>query len=104
MATTTQYQVVFHFRNGKVLNLNVNKVVTKKGPGASLNYLYIDNEPVASLGKSPGQVFVENQVVFNNASPLPKLFDLMPEDWDKEDPPLRIIEVIKIFTQKVTKE
>jgi len=95
-------QLHLYFRNGKMHTIYTNALNIRKGPRASGYYLYVEGDPIISLGLHQGNIFSSKEITFHNASPLPMLFEKLPDDWDKEDPALRIIDKVLIQNLDVT--
>ncbi len=91
-----KYYVVIYFRNGKTLPLYSNDVSVHKGPGSSQRYLWVDGDEIVAMRNANPQVFVENETIYYDSSPLPKLFPLFPSEWDAEEPSLRVIDKVII--------
>ncbi len=91
-----KYYIVLTFRNGKTHSIYSNNVSVHKGPASSQRYLWVDGDELVSLKNANPQVFVEGETIYYNGSPLPKLYPILPTDWDIEEPSLRIIDKIVI--------
>jgi hypothetical protein len=65
--------------------------------GTASYFLYIDNKPLINIGKKKMIPFQENEVVVNNVFPTDLFYDYLPEDWDKTDPRLKLIDKIRVL-------
>jgi len=98
MATTKKYNVIFKFRNGKVLSTFSKTAVIRKGDRSVYQQMHLDDVAVATLTSgSPNFDSIDNYSLYN-ASPLPTLYDMMPDDWDKTHTALKIIDEIYVNT------
>jgi len=93
-----KYQVVLKFRSGDQMEVFHESVIIRKGDNTFYNQLHLDGVPVATLTSGSPNFDQNNNYTLYNASPLPALYDMMPEDWDKTVPSLRIIQEIFINT------
>jgi len=91
-----KYYVVIYFRCGKTLPLYSNNVSVHEGRNSSQRYLWVDGQEMAAFRKANPQTFREGEIILNDGSPLPKLYPKMPNDWDKEEACLRIIDKVII--------
>jgi len=98
MATTKKYNVIFKFRNGKVLSTFTKSAVVRKGDRSTYQQLHLDNVAVATLTRGQPNFDSSNNFYLYNASPLPALYDRMPDDWDKTHTSLKIIDEIFVNT------
>ena len=94
------FRVKMTFRTGDILGLSGESVVMTKGPSTPYNQLFIDGVAVATLEKGSPNFDMNNNYRVFNASPTQALYDMMPDDWDKTRPPLRIIDEIYVITQQ----
>jgi hypothetical protein len=104
MAKVKKYNIIFKFRNGKVLSLYSKSAVVRKGDRSSYQQLHLDNVPVATLTKGSPNFDSLNNFYLYNASPLTSLYDLMPDDWDKTHTSLKIIDEIYVNTLPQNRE
>ena len=93
-----------YFRNGRNFSLYSNQVSVHKGPGSSQRYLWVDGDEIAALGNANPQVFHEGETIYYNGSPLPKMDPLIPDDWDKSEASIRVIDKIVIDSKGRNKE
>jgi hypothetical protein len=63
----------------------------------------VDGNEIVALRNTNAQVFADNETIYYNGAPLPKLFPMLPEEWDKEEPSLRIIDKVIIDSKGRTK-
>ncbi len=96
MTTFYQYHITFEFRNGRRLEIMTNKFGVNKGPNSSSTYIWINDESVASL-RSPAPMTDNNKItLYYEGSPLPKLQNYYPTDWDLENENFQMIDKIII--------
>jgi hypothetical protein len=93
-----KYQVVLKFRNGNTMEVFIEKVIARKGDNTFYRQLHFDDVPVATLSPGSPNFDQHNSYRLYNASPLPILYDMMPEDWDKTETSLKIIDEIFVNT------
>jgi hypothetical protein len=93
-----QYQLNFFFRNGKIFELLGNQCSAYKNPNGYNTLLAVDNEPVADLLEVKAQTFTEGEIIYYNAITRSELYDKLPQDWDREDKGLVLIDRITINT------
>ena len=93
-----KYQVIFKFRNGKTLEIFSELVSARKGDNTFYNLLHLDNVGVATLAHGAPNYDSNNNYLLYNASPLPEMYKLMPDDWDKTESSLKIIDEIFVNT------
>ena len=91
-------QVILKFRTGQSMTLEPEKAIITHRQGTSGNGLFLDGVNVASLGKGSPNFDANNNFTIFNASPTTALYDLMPDDWDKTQSALRIIDEIFVVT------
>jgi hypothetical protein len=96
----SKYLVTFKFRTGKKLAIQPENLSIHKGRHSPYNQLHVDGQAIATLEKGSPNYDTNHNILLYNASPLPKLFEFMPDDWDKEEPGIRIIDEIFIRTLK----
>jgi len=95
-----KYLIQFKFRSGQSMEIKAESVVLTKGRNSPYFQLHIDGEPVVTAEKGSPNFDANNNYRIFNSSPLPKLYDMMPNDWDKNIPSLKIIDEIFVRTQK----
>jgi len=95
-----KYLIGFKFRTGQKMEILAESVVTTRGKNSPYFQLFIDGEAVASLEKGSPNFDQNNNYILYNASPLPKLYEYMPIEWDKGASSLKIIDEIFVRTQK----
>jgi len=95
-----KFLAVFKFRTGNQMAISAESIISTKGKNSPFFQLFIDGEPVATLEKGSLNFDQNNNYKVYNASPLPKLYEYMPDDWDKEESSIKIIDEIFIRTQK----
>jgi hypothetical protein len=91
-----KYYIVIYFRNGKTLPIYSNDVSVHKGPNSSQRYLWVDGDEIVALRNANAHVFVDRETIYYDAAPLPKLFPLLPTEWDQDEPSLRVIDKVII--------
>jgi len=95
-----KYLAVFKFRTGNSFGIRAESIVVTRGKNSPFFQLHVDGIPVATLEKGAPNFDQNNNFKVYNASPLPKLYEYMPDDWDKEEPSIKIIDEIFVRTQK----
>ena len=91
-----KYYVVLYFRNGSNMSLYSNDVSLHEGPNSSQRYLWVDGKEIVAVKKANPHSFREGETFLYDGSPLTKLWDMMPTEWDKDVPSLKIIDKIVI--------
>jgi len=94
----TEYLAVFKFRTGQTLALNSEKITLTRGKNTANNQLFFNEVPVANAGRGLPNFDQNNNWYVYNAHPTKALYDLMPDDWDKTQPSLKIIDEIHVIT------
>jgi len=82
------------FRTGQTMTLQGNSIQARKGDNSPFYYLYVDGEKVIRLNRGLPNFDENNNFKLYNAFPTPKLYELMPDDWDKTNSSLQIIDEI----------
>jgi hypothetical protein len=95
-----KYLVTFKFRTGENMAMHPENLSIHKGKNSPYNQLHLNGEALATLEKGSPNFDTQNNFRLYNASPLPRLYDFMPDDWDKENPSIKIIDEIFVRTLK----
>lgn len=97
---TSKYYVHFKFRTGQSFFINPEKVVVTKAQKSPDNQLYIDGVPVANVGRGSPNFDANNDYYLYNCRPMPALFEMLPDDWDKTNTSLKVLDEIFVRTKK----
>ena len=98
-----KYQVVFKFRTGDILELFAEHLHIGKGLNTPYTQLHLDGVAVATLTSGMPNYDTNNNFTVYNASPVPPLYDLMPDSWNKDQTALKLIDEIFVNTTKQEK-
>ena len=89
----------FIFRTGQKMTITAKSIVYQKGANSPYFQLHIDGVPVASFNKGlPNHNQSNGTWTLYNGSPLPTLYPMMPDDWDKTQTALKIINDVTVNT------
>lgn len=94
------YYVEFLFRTGQKFTLNPEAVTVMHGINGPVNQLFLDGKAVVKLNRGSPNYDQNNNYYLYNGIPTKELYDLMPDDWDKTQPALKIIDEIYVRTLK----
>ena len=87
------------FRTGQKMVVYAESIVYIKGKNSPYNQLHLDGVPVASFNRgSPNFNQQADSWSIYNGGPLPALYEMMPDDWDKTQPALKIINEVVVNT------
>ncbi len=94
------YYVQFKFRTGQSFNCNPESVRVAMINNSKVNQLFIDGVAVANVGRGLPNFDANNDFYLYNGIPTATLYDMMPDDWDKTQKPLKVIDEIFVRTKK----
>lgn len=94
------YYVEFLFRTGQKLVLNPEKITLTHTDKSLGNELFVDGVALARLGRGLPNYDQNNNYYLYNARPTQAIYDLMPDDWDKTQTSLKVIDEIFVRTRK----
>jgi len=96
MKKVETYYVKFKFRTGQSMHLTPDDIQVIRINNSPGNKLYVDGVAVARVGTGSPNFDMNNNFYLYNCTPTQALYVLMPEDWDKTQPSLKVIDEIYV--------
>ncbi len=97
--TDTVMEATLHFRTGQKMTIHASSIVYQMGKNSMYYQLHIDGVPVATFNRGlPNHNQSAHSWSIYNGSPLQVLYTMMPDDWDKTQTALKIINEVEVNT------
>ena len=98
-----QYIIKIKFRTGNVMTVYSEDFSYRKPSRTPYFYIYFngDKQMIKVISGQP-DVFIEGETQFHNCEPTQNLFDIMPDDFDKTNDAINLIDDVYVYSKGLT--